>query len=128
MPIRWSAPEVLRDQRRHARSDVWSFGVLLWEIFALGETPYSNIDSEEEVAQLVLNGGGRLPRPSALANEALYDLARACWNDAAEKRPDFEMVLEKLRRAGEPCLLVGSGKETGEYVSLVCYLVSTCWA
>ncbi|KAM3187050.1 hypothetical protein ACTXT7_003080 [Hymenolepis weldensis] len=100
IPVRWSAPEVILSNRRHARSDAWSFGVLLWEIFSFGETPYAHIDSEEAVGNYVSIEGGRLCRPSISADDDdLYKLMTSCWSTCVEQRPGFQALLERLRLA-----------------------------
>ncbi|VUZ41959.1 unnamed protein product, partial [Hymenolepis diminuta] len=100
IPVRWSAPEVILSNRRHARSDVWSFGVLLWEIFSFGETPYGHIDSEEVVGNYVSIEGGRLCRPSiSVDDDDLYKLMTSCWSTSVEQRPGFQALLEGLRLA-----------------------------
>ncbi|VDO04417.1 unnamed protein product [Rodentolepis nana] len=96
-PIRWSAPEVILSNLRHVRSDVWSFGVLLWEIFSFGETPYAHIDSEEAVGTYVSIEGGRLCRPLIIADGDLYALMKGCWNKSVEHRPSFQSLLESLK-------------------------------
>lgn len=100
IPVRWSAPEVILSSRRHARSDVWSFGVLLWEIFSFGETPYGYIDSEEAVGNYVSIEGGRLCRPSiSVDDDDLYKLMTSCWSTSVEQRPGFQALVEGLRLA-----------------------------
>ncbi|VDN20881.1 unnamed protein product, partial [Dibothriocephalus latus] len=57
LPIRWAAPELLTNPPvRHPKSDVWSFGLLLWELFSLGATPYPTCVTERAVAACVLSG------------------------------------------------------------------------
>lgn len=62
MPVKWVALECLRDGIFSTQSDVWSFGVVLWEIFSLGRNPYSGVDFDEKfIAKL--EGGVRLEQP-----------------------------------------------------------------
>uniref|UniRef100_A0A5K3FYP4 Protein kinase domain-containing protein n=2 Tax=Mesocestoides corti TaxID=53468 RepID=A0A5K3FYP4_MESCO len=96
IPVRWSAPEVLETNQRHARSDVWSFGVLLWEIFSLGENPYAGLKTEEDVAAFVLHSKGRLLKP-VLASRELYRVMNACWTESVCDRPDFRRVFKTLQ-------------------------------
>ena len=62
-PIRWMAPEALSRRMYSNKSDVWAFGVLLWEIMTLGYVPYHTISEDKDVAQAVLDGE-RLPKPN----------------------------------------------------------------
>ncbi len=62
LPIRWCAPEVLRGENATIKSDVFSFGVVMWEILEFGETPWPDIRSNEEVSETVISGE-RLPQP-----------------------------------------------------------------
>nr|CDS28653.1 tyrosine protein kinase Fes:Fps [Hymenolepis microstoma] len=97
IPVRWSAPEVILSNLRHVRSDVWSFGVFLWEIFSFGETPYAHIGSEEVVGTYVSIEGGRLCRPLINIDTDLYKLMTSCWNTSVEHRPSFQELLEGLK-------------------------------
>ncbi|KAM7540148.1 hypothetical protein Aperf_G00000039634 [Anoplocephala perfoliata] len=105
IPVRWSAPEVIKWNHLHARSDVWSFGVLLWEIFSLGETPYSHLESEDMVGEYVCDEGGRLSRPPLLSHDGIYELMTKCWSVSVESRPDVQSLLEGLQSAS------GGGKD-----------------
>uniref|UniRef100_A0A914XJG8 Protein kinase domain-containing protein n=1 Tax=Plectus sambesii TaxID=2011161 RepID=A0A914XJG8_9BILA len=87
LPVRWLAPEVLADDDYSMKSDVWSFGVLLWELYSCGEMPYqllSNDDVIREVqsSQLTLDVRECLP-------EAASDLMRSCWHSDPRHRPTF---------------------------------------
>ncbi|EFN62593.1 Proto-oncogene tyrosine-protein kinase ROS [Camponotus floridanus] len=103
-PIRWMAPESLMIKIFTSQSDVWSFGVLMWEITSLGEQPYMD-KTEEEVINYV-RAGGRLPI-SLNCPSPLYQLMLRCWT-AADARPNFKFCLENiiaLRKNMEDTLL-----------------------
>jgi len=63
-PIKWSAPEVLKFEKFSAKSDVWSFGIVLWEIFEYGKDPYFEYSSNKDTVEAVL-AGHRLSKPDA---------------------------------------------------------------
>ncbi|VVC95693.1 unnamed protein product [Leptidea sinapis] len=84
LPIKWMPPEAFMDGVFTIKTDIWSFGVLLWEVFSLGVMPYTGC-SNREVMQLV-SGGGRLDRPYGCPPE-VYRLMCECWNPAPEHRP-----------------------------------------
>jgi serine/threonine protein kinase len=86
--FKWTAPEVIKYGRYSSSSDVWSFGVTMWEIFSYGEIPYqfmSNKEATEAVTQ-----GYRLPSPSACPQD-VYQVILSCWNEDADDRPSFEV-------------------------------------
>ncbi|XP_025270757.1 insulin-like peptide receptor [Camponotus floridanus] len=92
LPVRWMAPESLMIRTFTSQSDVWSFGVLMWEITSLSEQPYS-AKTNEEVINYVLDGG-RLPM-TLNCPSALYQLMLRCWS-AADARPNFEFCLNNI--------------------------------
>ncbi|XP_025267671.1 proto-oncogene tyrosine-protein kinase ROS-like [Camponotus floridanus] len=103
-PIRWMAPESLMIRIFTSQSDVWSFGVLMWEITSLGEKPYV-AKTDKEVINYV-RAGGRLPM-TLNCPSSLYQLMLRCWS-AADARPNFEFCLKSitaLRKNIEDALL-----------------------
>lgn len=90
LPIRWMAPETLRDRLFTSKSDVWSFAIVLWEIGTLGEFPYSEI-SDDELIKYILETNGRLKRPNNISNE-FYNLMQICWSSQSDKRPTFTQI------------------------------------
>ncbi|CAF1052500.1 unnamed protein product [Rotaria sordida] len=94
LPIRWMAPESLRDGRFDTISDVWSFGVLLWEIATLAEQPYQGYGNEE-VVHYVRYGNITLERPPNCP-EILHKLMRACWTFAPGDRISFRSIVDEL--------------------------------
>ncbi|XP_071955742.1 uncharacterized protein [Antedon mediterranea] len=93
-PIRWMAPESLLDGVFSTQSDVWSFGVLLWEIVTLGrEVPYFDIRSID--IKRKLKEGLRLRKPGHCPTD-LYALMAICWNNEPEERPTFETLCKEF--------------------------------
>ncbi|XP_062558487.1 tyrosine-protein kinase receptor isoform X1 [Armigeres subalbatus] len=93
LPIKWMPPEAFLDGIFTSKTDVWSFGVLLWEVFSLGLMPYTGLPNRD-VMQLV-TGGGRLDAPPGCPN-AIYRIMADCWNPTPEERPTFSYLLEQL--------------------------------
>ncbi|KAK0167213.1 hypothetical protein PV327_004642 [Microctonus hyperodae] len=91
LPIRWMAPETLRDRLFTSKSDVWSFGIVLWEIGTLGEFPYSEM-SDDELMKYILETNGRLKRPNNISNE-FYNLMQICWSSQSDKHATPEVRL-----------------------------------
>ncbi|PIO34332.1 hypothetical protein AB205_0220910, partial [Aquarana catesbeiana] len=95
LPVKWMAPEALFDRVYTHQSDVWSFGVLMWEIFTLGGSPYPGIPVEELFK--LLKEGHRMDKPANCTNE-LYMMMRDCWHAASTQRPTFKQLVEDLDR------------------------------
>ncbi|KAK1787078.1 hypothetical protein P4O66_017451 [Electrophorus voltai] len=95
LPVKWMAPEALFDRIYTHQSDVWSFGVLLWEIFTLGGSPYPGVPVEELFK--LLKEGHRMDRPSSCTHE-LYMMMRDCWHAVPSQRPTFKQLVEDLDR------------------------------
>ncbi|XP_078388513.1 tyrosine-protein kinase Fes/Fps isoform X1 [Cetorhinus maximus] len=93
IPIKWTAPEALNYGRFTTESDIWSYGILLWETFTLGSTPYptmTNQQTREEVEQ-----GYRLSAPESCPEE-IYSIMCRCWQYDPKKRPSFSIVHQEL--------------------------------
>ncbi|XP_064799095.1 fibroblast growth factor receptor 1-A-like isoform X1 [Oncorhynchus masou masou] len=95
LPVKWMAPEALFDRIYTHQSDVWSFGVLLWEIFTLGGSPYPGVPVEELFK--LLKEGHRMDRPAACTEE-LYIMMKDCWHAVPSRRPTFQQLVEDLDR------------------------------
>ncbi|XP_071499164.1 tyrosine-protein kinase Fer-like [Diadema antillarum] len=96
IPIKWTAPEAMNYGKYTSMSDVWSFGILLWEIFSNGSTPYpgmSNNEAREKVQQ-----GYRMPAPEHTPDEVRM-LMENCWKMEDEDRPKFKEAQAMLKRA-----------------------------
>ncbi|XP_029333426.1 fibroblast growth factor receptor 3 isoform X2 [Mus caroli] len=95
LPVKWMAPEALFDRVYTHQSDVWSFGVLLWEIFTLGGSPYPGIPVEELFK--LLKEGHRMDKPASCTHD-LYMIMRECWHAVPSQRPTFKQLVEDLDR------------------------------
>lgn len=95
LPVRWMSPESLVDGVFTSQSDIWAFGVLLWEIMTLGQQPYPARNNVEVLHYV--RDGGRLTRPQDCPEE-LYQLMLKCWSYSPEDRPTFRYILEELKK------------------------------
>uniref|UniRef100_A0AAR2KME3 Tyrosine-protein kinase n=1 Tax=Pygocentrus nattereri TaxID=42514 RepID=A0AAR2KME3_PYGNA len=91
--VKWSAPEVVKYKKFSSKSDVWSFGVLMWEVYSEGRMPYECRSNMEVVDSLI--AGQRLLQPR-LCPETVYQLMQWCWKEKAEDRPSFALLLHEL--------------------------------
>ncbi|XP_063929175.1 fibroblast growth factor receptor 3-like isoform X3 [Zophobas morio] len=96
LPVKWMAPEALFHRVYTTQSDVWSYGILLWEIMTLGGTPYPSVPSVEKLFQLLRNGH-RMEKPPCCSLE-IYILMRECWSYQPNERPIFSQLVEDLDR------------------------------
>ncbi|KAJ8372969.1 hypothetical protein AAFF_G00272500 [Aldrovandia affinis] len=95
LPVRWMAIESLNYSVYTTNSDVWSYGVLLWEVVSLGGTPYCGMTCAELYEKLPQ--GYRLEKPLNCDDE-VYDLMRQCWREKPYERPSFAQILLSLNR------------------------------
>ncbi|CAH2062009.1 unnamed protein product, partial [Iphiclides podalirius] len=95
LPIKWMPPEAYVDGIFTIKTDVWSFGVLLWEIFSLGMMPYTGCNNRH-VMELV-SKGGRLGNNHGCPEE-IHKLMQTCWNPIASQRPTFSQLFDRLQR------------------------------
>ncbi|XP_076755260.1 protein kinase receptor Ret oncogene [Xylocopa sonorina] len=87
VPVKWMAPESLADHVYTSKSDVWSFGVLLWELVTLGASPYPGVDVHN--LYNLLKAGYRMERPLNCSQQ-LYKLMISCWHQEPAMRPSFK--------------------------------------
>ncbi|TSN48456.1 Fibroblast growth factor receptor 2 [Bagarius yarrelli] len=106
LPVKWMAPEALFDRVYTHQSDVWSFGVLMWEIFTLGGSPYPGIPVEELFK--LLKEGHRMDKPTNCTND-LYMMMKDCWHAISSQRPTFKQLVEDLDR-----ILTLASQEVGQ--------------
>ncbi|XP_066248419.1 tyrosine-protein kinase Fer isoform X2 [Euwallacea similis] len=89
IPIKWTAPEALNFGKYTSLCDVWSYGILCWEIFSRGGTPYAGMNNSK--AREKIDGGYRMPAPDNTPDE-MYRLMLRCWEYKPENRPNFEQI------------------------------------
>jgi serine/threonine protein kinase len=104
-PVCWAPTEVLEAKVFSNKSDVWSFGVVLWEMYSFGREPYSDQVVEHTMQNILsyLTEGGRLECPPNCPPK-VYDIMRSCWCERPEDRPTFselQDVLKSLSSADE---------------------------
>ncbi|BES88348.1 TyrKc [Nesidiocoris tenuis] len=95
MPVRWMSPESISYGRFTLESDVWSYGIVLWEIYSLGKQPYFG-HSNEEVVKLILQGIMLIPPEET--PQTICEVMRQCWRTEPKDRTDFNEIHEQLVR------------------------------
>ncbi|EDW98805.1 tyrosine kinase receptor Cad96Ca [Drosophila yakuba] len=93
LPIRWMATESLYDNIFSVKSDIWSFGILMWEIVTLGSTPYPGISAADVMRKV--RDGYRLEKPEHCRRE-LYNIMYYCWSHDPQERPLFAEIIQML--------------------------------
>ncbi|XP_034517024.1 tyrosine-protein kinase receptor TYRO3 isoform X5 [Ailuropoda melanoleuca] len=93
LPVKWLALESLADNLYTVHSDVWAFGVTMWEIMTRGQTPYAGIENAEIYNYLI--GGNRLKQPPECI-EDIYELMYQCWSADPKQRPSFTCLRMEL--------------------------------
>ncbi|KAF6082432.1 platelet derived growth factor receptor beta [Phyllostomus discolor] len=96
LPLKWMAPESIFNSLYTTLSDVWSFGILLWEIFTLGGTPYPELPMNEQFYNAIKRGY-RMAQP-AHASDEIYEIMQKCWEEKFEIRPPFSQLVLLLER------------------------------
>ncbi|XP_041130932.1 ephrin type-A receptor 8-like isoform X2 [Polyodon spathula] len=101
IPIRWTAPEAIAYRKFSSASDIWSYGVVMWEVTSYGERPYWNLTNRDVIKSV--DEGYRLPAPMGCPI-ALHQLMLDCWQKDRNERPKFCQIvtmLDKLIRTPE---------------------------
>ncbi|XP_056266019.1 KIT proto-oncogene, receptor tyrosine kinase b isoform X2 [Pseudoliparis swirei] len=93
LPVKWMSPESIFDCVYTFESDVWSYGILLWEIFSLGNSPYPGMQVGSAFYRMIQDGH-RMNRPE-IAPVEMYDMMLSCWNHDPLKRPSFRKLVER---------------------------------
>ncbi|XP_057165779.1 ephrin type-A receptor 5 isoform X5 [Ursus arctos] len=93
IPIRWTAPEAIAFRKFTSASDVWSYGIVLWEVVSYGERPYWEMTNQDVIK--AVEEGYRLPSPMD-CSAALYQLMLDCWQKDRNSRPKFDEIVNML--------------------------------
>ncbi|EFX67214.1 hypothetical protein DAPPUDRAFT_130278 [Daphnia pulex] len=94
MPVKWMAIESLTDKIFSSQSDVWSYGIVLWEIFTLGKIPYPGIDYGLALVTAIQNGH-RMEKPK-FAPDFFGEMMKSCWQKDPKERPTFSQLAEAI--------------------------------
>lgn len=94
LPIKWMSVEAIRDRMFSTESDIWAYGIVMWELFSMGQAPYPGVDVSPQFLQ-DLENGVRCKQPK-YSNKELYTLMLDCWRDEPEDRPRFWEIRKRL--------------------------------
>jgi len=111
VPVKWSAPEVLENHVYTHKSDVWSFGVVMWEILEFGRAPFDWLTLKQAWEQIP--NGARLPQPNNCPKE-LWRIISSTWNMNQELRPNFIDILRQLQALNQSRNSPNEGKNVEE--------------
>ncbi|CAG7816673.1 unnamed protein product [Allacma fusca] len=90
-PVKWTAPEAVQFMRFSVKSDVWSYGIMLMELFTYGQVPYPGMNNREVMDQV--SKGYRMPKPATShVSDAVYHIMLRTWDSDPERRPTFEFL------------------------------------
>ncbi|XP_063048990.1 macrophage colony-stimulating factor 1 receptor [Engraulis encrasicolus] len=107
LPVKWMAPESIFECVYTVQSDVWSYGILLWEIFTLGKSPYPNVLVDSKFYKMIKTGY-HMTRPDYAPPE-IYSLMKMCWTLEPTERPTFSKISSLIQR------LLGDTHTQGTY-------------
>ncbi|KAM6927968.1 macrophage-stimulating protein receptor-like [Xenentodon cancila] len=108
LPVKWMAIESLQTQKFTTKSDVWSYGILLWELLTRGASPYPYVDPYDITHYLLK--GRRLPQPQ-YCPDTLYSIMLSCWDLEPDCRPSFHRLVTEVDH-------ILSGLEGEHYINL----------
>uniref|UniRef100_A0A8C7V9U0 receptor protein-tyrosine kinase n=1 Tax=Oncorhynchus mykiss TaxID=8022 RepID=A0A8C7V9U0_ONCMY len=96
LPVKWMAPESIFECVYTVKSDVWSYGILLWEIFSLGKSPYPNVVVDTRFYKMIKDGC-YMSQPD-FAPPEIYTIMKMCWNLEPTERPAFSTIGQLIQR------------------------------
>ncbi|XP_066028550.1 fibroblast growth factor receptor 2-like [Pocillopora verrucosa] len=96
LPIKWMAPESIFNAESTTKSDVWSYGIVMWELFTLGGSPYPGVSVKELIS--LLEGAYRMPKPKHVSEKLYAIMMEECWNEQPQNRPTFKWIRYAVKR------------------------------
>ncbi|XP_054648475.1 macrophage colony-stimulating factor 1 receptor 1-like isoform X2 [Dunckerocampus dactyliophorus] len=108
LPVKWMAPESIFDCVYTVQSDVWSYGILLWEIFSLGKSPYPSVAVDSRFYKMVKRGY-QMCQPD-FAPPEIYTVMKMCWHLEPTERPNFSKISHMIQQ------LLGEQTEQGQLI------------
>ncbi|CAL8148179.1 unnamed protein product [Orchesella dallaii] len=118
IPVRWTAPEAIAFRKFTSASDVWSWGIVCWEVMSYGERPYWNWSNQDVIKSI--EKGYRLPPPMDCP-ESIYTLMLDCWHKERSNRPTFASIvatLDNLIRLPDSLLKIAPNSRVNEEILL----------
>ncbi|XP_019855452.1 PREDICTED: uncharacterized protein LOC100635491 [Amphimedon queenslandica] len=103
IPVKWTAPESIKQHKYSSASDVWSYGCVMYEIWSLGRKPFDTLKNNETVK--TVNSGRRLS-PSPGCPKKMYEIMMKCWHPESKKRPSFNEIMLLLLKDDSTLLLI----------------------
>ena len=100
LPWKWMSPEANKNHIFSTANDVWSYGVVLYEIFSIGGVPFPNVNYEEFLKYL--ESGERMARPRN-CDEGVYQIMMNCWSEEAKRRPGFLILTRDMKKILKQC-------------------------
>ncbi|XP_042534333.1 mast/stem cell growth factor receptor Kit isoform X1 [Dipodomys spectabilis] len=96
LPVKWMAPESIFNCVYTFESDVWSYGIFLWELFSLGSSPYPGMPVDSKFYRMIKEGFRMLSPEHAPAE--MYDVMKTCWDADPLKRPTFKQIVQLIEK------------------------------
>jgi len=115
-PIRWSAPEILNHGTYSSKSDVWAFGIFIWELYNHGKLPYGELSNQE--IYYAVPKGLRLSRPESCPMD-IWRIVFSCWADDPSNRPSFSEIIKSLKMINPGESQIISNDDSPETIELV---------
>ncbi|XP_062620819.1 protein sevenless-like isoform X2 [Saccostrea cucullata] len=94
VPVRWMSPESMLNGRFSSKTDIWAFGVLMWEIYTGAQLPYGDFTIDVVMNHIIQ--GGKLDKPTKCSND-VWQIMQMCWLDCADERPSFRDLEQSLQ-------------------------------